>query len=280
MKRVMSIQDLSCLGKCSLSVALPIISAMGIETSIVPTAVLSTHTQFDGFHIRDLTEDMKKVKDHWQKEDFKFDGIYTGYLASAKQIDIVVEYINAFSRPNNLVIVDPAMAEDGELYTGFDSSHPSHMARLCSKADIIIPNISEASLLLGTDYPGEDCSQEKIKEMLVDLSKLGAKCSVITGVHFANDRLGFIGFDSTTGDFFEGSTKEVKYRSHGTGDVFASVFTGAVLNDYSIRDALMLAAEFTCRCIDDTANDPDRRVYAVNFETQIPWLCEQLKKAN
>ena len=278
MKRIMSIQDLSCLGKCSLSVALPIISAMGIETSIVPTAVLSAHTQFDGFHIRDLTEDMKKVKEHWKKEDFKFDGIYTGYLASPKQIDIVIEYIEAFSRPNNLVIVDPVMAEDGKLYTGFDDSHPSHMARLCGKADIIIPNISEAALLLGINYPGEDCSMNKIKEMLLGLSKLGAKCCVITGVHFENDRLGFVGYNSLTKEFFDGSTEEVKYRSNGTGDVFASTFTGAVLNDYSIKDALMLAAEFTCRCIDDTAKDPNHRTYAVNFETQIPWLCEKLKK--
>ena len=276
MKRVMSIQDLSCLGKCSLSVALPIISAMGIETCIIPTAVLSTHTQFDGFTLRDLTDDMRAIKEHWKKENFIFDGIYTGYLASPKQIDIVIEYIDTFSRPNNLVIVDPVMAEDGKLYTGFDDSHPSHMARLCSKADIIMPNISEASLLLGIEYPGEDCSEAKIKEMLVALSKLGAKCCVITGVHFPNDRLGFIGYDSSTCDFFDGSTEEIKYRSHGTGDVFASTFTGAVLNNYSVRDALMLAARFTCRCIDNTAKDPDKRFYAVNFETQIPWLCKEL----
>lgn len=269
MKRVMSIQDISCLGKCSLTVALPIISAMGIETCIVPTAVLSTHTQFQNFTFRDLTEDLNKIKQHWKTEAFKFDAIYTGYLGSKEQVDIVLDYFDTFRTEDNMIIVDPAMADDGKLYTGFDSTFPQVMAKLCTKADVILPNISEAALMLDMDYPGEDCDHSVINEMLVKLSQLGAKVCVITGVKGENDTFGFMGYHSETKEFFEGFTKEIKYRSHGTGDVFASTFTGALMNDYPVKDALMFAANFTCKCIEDTANDPDRRFYAVNFENHI-----------
>lgn len=272
MKRVMSIQDISCLGKCSLTVALPIISAFGVETCIVPTAILSTHTQFNNFTFRDLTGDLDEIRKHWKNEDFVFDAIYTGYLGSKEQIDIVINYFDTFKTDNNIIIVDPAMADDGKLYTGFDSDFPLIMSRLCSKADIILPNISEAAFMLGEEYPGEDCDHKTIKTLLLRLSKLGSKKVVITGVKGPHDTFGFMGYDTESEEFFEGFTKEVKYRSHGTGDVFASTFTGALMKDYSVKEALMLAAEFTCRCIEDTKMDPDRRFYAVNFESQLPWL--------
>lgn len=276
MKRVMSIQDISCLGKCSLTVALPIISAMGIETCIVPTAVLSTHTQFNNFTFRDLTCDLDGIKNHWKNENFKFDAIYTGYLGSKEQIDIVIDYFDTFKTDENIIIVDPAMADNGKLYTGFDDDFPLAMARLCKKADIILPNISEAAFMLGAEYPGEDCSHDVIRHLLLELAKLGAKKVVITGVKGPDETFGFMGYATETNEFFDGFTREIKHRSHGTGDVFASAFTGAMMNDFSVKDALMLAAEFTCRCIEDTANDPDGRFYAVNFETQIPYLIEKL----
>lgn len=278
MKRVMSIQDISCLGKCSLTAALPIISAMGIETCIVPTAVLSTHTQFNNFTFRDLTEDLNDIKEHWRKENFEFDAIYTGYLGSTKQIDIVIDYFDTFKNKNTKIIVDPAMADNGRLYTGFDDEFPLIMAKLCTKADIILPNISEASLMLQAEYPGEDCDKSTIKAMLLELSKLGPQKSVITGVKGDNNTFGFMGYDSKSDVFFEGYTEEVPYRSHGTGDVFASAFTGALLNDYSTEEALMLAADFTCRSIKDTLNDPDKRSYAINFESQLPYLINKLSK--
>lgn len=277
MKRVMSIQDISCLGKCSLTVALPIISAMGIETCIVPTAVLSTHTQFKNFTFRDLTEDLNGIKEHWKKENFKFDAIYTGYLGSKDQIDIVMDYFDTFKGENTQIIVDPAMADDGKLYTGFDDGFPLIMAKLCSKADIILPNISEAALMLGVEYPGENCGKDTIMNLLLELSRLGPKKSVITGVKGDNNTFGFMGYDSETDEFFDGYTEEIPYRSHGTGDVFASAFTGALMRDFSVKDALMLAADFTCRSIRDTVKDPDRRFYAVNFESQIPYLIDKLQ---
>lgn len=276
MKRVLSIQDISCIGKCSLTVALPVISAVGIETSIVPTAVLSTHTQFNGFTFRDLTDDMEPIKEHWKKEGFKFDAIYTGYLGSDRQIDIVKDYFDTFKTKENVIIMDPAMADNGVLYTGFDNYFAKKMSELCSKADIILPNISEACLMLGTEYVGEDANEETIKELLVKLSTLGARINVITGTTFKNGTFGFSGYNKETGEFFSYGTEKIPHKSHGTGDVFASAFTGAYVKGKSVFDALKIAADFTCLAIKDTYNDPDSVFYAVNFESQIPALLQML----
>lgn len=274
----MSIQDISCVGKCSLTVALPIISAMGVETAIVPTAVLSTHTQFKGFTFRDLTDDMDPIKDHWKKEGFKFDAIYTGYLGSDRQIDIVEDYFDTFKSEGTKIVMDPAMADNGILYAGFDEFFAKKMGRLCGKADIILPNISEACFMLGEKYPGEEADEATIKDLLLKLDKLGAKISVITGTTFADGTFGFTGYDSETKEFFSYGTKKVPHKSHGTGDVFASAFTGALMNDKSVFDALKIAADYTCACIEDTYNDPNKVFYAVNFETQIPTLLKLINK--
>jgi len=276
MKRVMSIQDISCLGKCSLTVALPIISSMGVETCIIPTAVLSTHTLFKNFTFRDLTPDMEDIKKHWVNENFKFDAIYTGYLGSKEQVDVVINYFDTFKTENTVIIVDPAMADNGALYTGFPSDFPVEMKRVCAKADIILPNISEACLLTGSEYPGEDCSLETVRELLLKLATIGAKKVVITGVKGNDNKFGYMGYDTQTQEFFQGFTREVMHRSHGTGDIFASTFTGGLMNDLSTNDALKLAAEYTCRCIEDTFNDPEGVFYGVNFESQIKWLVNQL----
>ena len=275
MKRIMSIQDISCVGKCSLTVALPVISAMGIETSIVPTAVLSTHTQFSGFTFRDLTEDMIPVKEHWKKENFKFDAIYTGYLGSERQVDIVIEYFDTFKSDNTKIIVDPAMADNGKLYTGFDKPFAEKMSTLCGKADIVLPNISEACLMLDLPYPGEDADEKTIEGILIKLAKLGAKVNVITGTQFADGTLGYTGYIPETGEFFRYGTEKINYKSHGTGDVFASAFTGAFVNGHEVKDALMVAADYTCACIRNTYNDPDHVSYAVNFEKEIPYLLKR-----
>lgn len=278
MKRVLSIQDLSCIGKCSLTVALPIISAMGVETSIVPTAVLSTHTMFNNFTFRDLTEDMNGIKNHWVNEGFTFDAIYTGYLGSKEQIRIVTDYFHTFKNENNYIIVDPAMADNGKLYTGFTSDFALEMAELCSNADIILPNISEACFMLGKEYIGEEASPEKIKKLLLDLASLGAETVVITGVTFEDNHFGFMGYNTKTKNFFEYYTEKVPMKSHGTGDVFASALTGALMNDFSIFDALKIAADYTCACIKNTYEDPNHINYAVNFEAEIPYLLKLVGK--
>ena len=278
MKRVLSIQDLSCIGKCSLTVALPIISAMGVETAIVPTAVLSTHTMFNDFTFGDLTEDMDGIKEHWVKEDFDFDAIYTGYLGSKEQIQIVTDYFDTFGGEHNYIIVDPAMADNGKLYTGFTPDFALEMAKLCSKADIILPNISEACFMLGKEYIGEDVAPSQIKELLTELTSLGAKVVVITGVKFGENDFGFMGYDTKTEGFFQYSTEEIPMKSHGTGDVFASTFTGALMNGYTVYNALKIAADYTCACIKNSYNDPDAVNYAVNFEAEIPLLLKMIGK--
>lgn len=278
MKRIISIQDVSCLGKCSLTVALPIISAMGVETTIIPTAVLSTHTMFQGFTFRDLTDDMDPIKDHWKKEGFKFDAIYTGYLGSERQINIVADYFDTFKSEGTVIVMDPAMADNGKLYPGFDNNFAKNMASLCAKADIILPNISEACLMLGEAYPGEDADEETVKGLLLKLSELGARYSVITGTEFADGTFGFTGYDKETKEFFKYGTTKVPWKSHGTGDVFASAATGALMNGFGVFDSLKVAADYTCACINNTYEDPDKVDYAVNFEAEIPYLLKLINK--
>ncbi len=278
MKRIISIQDVSCLGKCSLTVALPIISAMGVETTIIPTAVLSTHTMFQGFTFRDLTDDMDPIKDHWKKEGFKFDAIYTGYLGSERQINIVADYFDTFKSEGTVIVMDPAMADNGKLYPGFDNNFAKNMASLCAKADIILPNISEACLMLGEAYPGEDADEETVKGLLLKLSELGARYSVITGTEFADGTFGFTGYDKETKEFFKYGTKKIPWKSHGTGDVFASAATGALMNGFGVFDSLKVAADYTCACINNTYEDPDKVDYAVNFEAEIPYLLKLINK--
>ncbi len=274
----MTIQDISCIGKCSLTVALPIISAMGIECAIVPTAVLSTHTMFDGFTFRDLTDDLDSIREHWLKEEFSFDAIYTGYLGSIRQIEIVQRFFSSFKRPDNYIIVDPAMADNGKMYAGFDKDFALKMTELSAYADIILPNISEAAFMLDIEYPGENASIETIKEMLLKLSKLGSKKVVITGVKLEDDTFGFVGYDNETKSFFKYGTRQIPMRSHGTGDVFASSFTGALTRGFDIFTALKIAADYTSECINNSYKDPNHVNYAVNFEAEIPYLLESLKR--
>ncbi len=277
MKRVVTIQDISCFGKCSITVALPLISAMGIECAIIPTSVLSTHTGgFEGFYVRDLSEDIPKIKDHWKKYNIGFDAIYTGYLGSVSQINSVIDFISDFKKENTLVFVDPAMADKGKLYTGFDSDFPSHMARLCSKADIIVPNITEASFLLGLPYT-EDYDEQYIKDILKKLCNLGCKKAVLTGISYKNDTQGAVFYDSESDTYHSYFTEYVPMHFHGTGDTFASVFVGSLTRGLSYEKALETAVDFTVRCIKDTIPYANEHKYGTMFERSIPYLIEKLK---
>ena len=180
MKRIVSIQDISAIGKCSLTVALPIISAMGIECAVVPTAVLSTHTQFQGWTFRDLTDDMEPIADHWKQQGFTFDAIYTGYLGSFRQVDIVKRYFRDFGAGAK-IIVDPAMADNGRLYAGFGPEFPQKMAELLDGADLVLPNLTEACLLLGKEYR-EEYDRAYIMDLLEGLLARGAKNAALVAV--------------------------------------------------------------------------------------------------
>ncbi len=277
MKRIVSLQDISCLGKCSLTVALPVLSAMGVECAILPTAVLSTHTMFEGFTCRDLTEEIGPIAAHWKKEGVAFDAIYTGYLASAEQAADICAFFDAFKTADNLIVVDPVMADNGKLYPAFGPEFPAEMAKVCAKADLIVPNLTEASLLTGLPYRTEQ-DEPYIREMLLALSQLGPRYVALTGVSFEKGRLGVMYYDKETGTFGSYFNEHLPASFHGTGDVFASTCVGGLMNGLSLGDALSLAADYTVECIRLTLQAPDARWYGVNFEEAIPYLVDRLRK--
>ena len=276
MKRVLSIQDISCVGKCSLTVALPIVSAAGLETSILPTAVLSTHTAFKGFTFRDLTDDIKPIADHWKQQKIAFDGVYTGYLGSFRQIDLVEEFFADFYHPGMLRFVDPAMGDNGKLYPGFDAPFARKMGELCGKADIIVPNLTEAAFMLGEAFMGDSYTVDDVKALLKRLCGLGTPVAALTGVCPAPGRCGVMAYDSRSGEYCEYYSELLPMSFHGTGDVFASACFAAMMRGQSLRKALKTAVEFTVESIRQTVAYPDHNWYGVDFETAIPKFLELL----
>jgi len=272
-KKILTIQDISCVGQCSLTVALPILSACGLETCILPSAVLSTHTAgFSGFTFRDLTDDMPGIQEHWQKENIRFEAIYTGYLGSIKQVGYVRNILDTMGTDNCVRIVDPAMADNGKLYSIFDEEYVAAMRGLCASADILIPNITEACFLAEFDYR-EEYDETYVKALLDKLSTLGSKTIVLTGVGYSQDKTGVVVYESGTIRYYEHN--KVSKGCHGTGDIYASAFTGALLNGKEILEAAKIAADYTVKCIINTQGDPDHW-YGAKFETALGDLIEML----
>lgn len=275
MKRLLTVQDISCVGKCSLTVALPIISAMGIECAILPTAVLSTHTMFRGYTFRDLTDDLDPIIDHWVAEGLGFEAVYTGYLGSQKQLDVVARLFDLHK--GSYRVVDPVMADNGRLYPGFTVEFAKEMAKLCGKADIILPNMTEACFMLDVPYPGTSYDEAFVRDMLVRLAALGPKIAVLTGVSLEEGKLGAMAYDSESGEFFYYCREHLPASFHGTGDIFASAFTGALVRGGDYKEALRVAADYTVECIRLTLSNPEHVNYGVEFERAIPYLCERIK---
>lgn len=280
MKRIVTIQDISCFGKCSLTVALPLISAMGVECAVIPTAVLSTHTGgFTGYTFRDLTTDIPKISDHWKACDLKFDAIYTGYLGSHEQIDLMCDFFDRFADGNTLRFVDPAMADNGRMYAGFDDEFASHMARLCSKADIIVPNLTEATKMLGEEFIPSGYGEAYVHEILKKLcERLGCRQAVLTGIVYNENRQGAVAFDSEKGEFLSYFSENIPMSFHGTGDTFSSVMLGALARGFGMERALKIAVEFTVACIKATVPDFKNHPYGVKFEECIPQLVALCKE--
>ena len=277
MKRVLTVQDISCLGKCSATIALPVLSAMGVETSILPTALLSTHSLFPDFTFCDLSDQMEPISAHWKKEGVSFDGIYTGYLGSRREIDIVRRLIRDFRSSETLVFVDPVMGDNGKLYSGFDKDYVSLNRTLCCEADVIVPNITEACLLTGNAYD-PDHDETYIRKLLTELSELGAHVSVITGVSLSDGKTGFMGYDSDRQSFFSYQNEKVPGSFHGTGDLFSSAGVGALMRGMTWQEAFALAADYTSLTIDTTMQEigtGDRR-YGIHFESTLPSLIKML----
>ena len=273
MKRIMTIQDISCVGKCSLTVALPIISAAGVEAGVLPTAVLSTHTAFPKFTFRDLTDDMPAIKDHWIKENIKFDAIYTGYLGSTKQIDYVADLFAETGAEGCVKVVDPAMADNGKLYPLFDDAYVAAMRTLCAKADYIVPNITEACFLCDAPYKTE-YDRSYIDLLLEKLTAQGCKNIILTGVSYAAGKTGIVVFENGQYSYYEHEL--LPNSCHGTGDIYASAFVGAFVRGKSAYDAAAIAANYTMDCIRCTAK-LDNHWYGAAFEPVLGKLIEALQ---
>ncbi|MBO4396627.1 MAG: pyridoxamine kinase [Eubacterium sp.] len=275
MKRVLTIQDISCLGKCSLTIALPVISAMGVETVILPTAVLSTHTMFKNFTVKDLSDQIEPIKNHWLSENVEFDAIYTGYLGTAEQIDQMKELFRDFRKDGSFVFVDPVMADNGKLYPAFDMDYVKKNAELCAEADIIVPNITEAAFMTGMEYR-EEYDESYIKEMLGKLNELGAKISVLTGVSLSPGKTGVMGYDREADDYYIYQNDRIDASYHGTGDLFSSSCVGAMLRGKTWQEAMQIAADYTAYTISETLKNPAKPWYGVDFEATLPELINKL----
>lgn len=268
MKRILTIQDLSCVGRCSLTVAQPILSAMGIACSALPTAVLSTHTGFPNPHVRSLTEDIGPICEHLQSIGASFDAILVGYLSDPEQAEAVMEVMSAFDCP---VILDPAMGDHGKLYRGITQEHVAAMRDLSALAQVVLPNMTEASMLTGIPYQ-EQADGHYLRAMLERLCGWKTKAVLITGTDPDPEHTGFAGLDREEGMFSYRASKRAK-KLHGTGDMFSAVFAGAYILGRDPMESGSLAAEFVERVIDATA---EVTPFGGAFETQLPWLWQQL----
>jgi len=273
-KRILTIQDISCFGQCSLTVALPVISACGIETCVLPSAVLSTHTAgFSGYTFRDLTDDMPAIKDHWNKENIRFNAVYTGYLGSTQQIDYVADIFASCGTDDCVKIVDPAMADNGSLYPGFDAAFVEAMKGLAGKADYLVPNITEASLLTGMEYRTE-YDRTYIDELLKKLTDLGCPNIILTGVSYAEGKTGVVVLENGEYAYYEHD--KLPNSCHGTGDIYASAFAGALVSGKSAYDAARIAADYAVECIKCTAQ-VEGHWYGAAFEPVLYKLIEMIK---
>lgn len=268
MKRVLSVQDLSCLGKCSLTVALPVLSAMGCACSVLPTAVLSTHTAFPDPTCRSLTQDILPTAEHWKSIGAAFDAISVGYLADPEQAEKVVQVLELFG---DTVILDPVMGDHGKLYSRQTPDHVTAMRKLCRKAKYVLPNVTEAALLTGLPYR-EQVDAVYLRELAAGLMDFGVEGAVITGFLWDDAHTGFFGTD-WQGATFSYRAPRIPKHFHGTGDLFAAVFTGGLLAGKGMEDAATLAARFVEKVISATAESSP---FGIAFEPQLPWLWEQI----
>ncbi|MCI6188071.1 MAG: pyridoxamine kinase [Spirochaetia bacterium] len=288
MKRVLTVQDISCVGKCSLTAAIPVISAMGIEVCPLPTAILSNHTAFSSFSFLDLTDKIPEILNEWKKQGFHFDAIYTGYLGSIKQIDLVHKILDEFAQNDTLVVIDPCMADNGKLYTGFSQDFVKQMAKLCGRANVILPNMTEACLLVNQNYDDFEHTKMNIQNLMAKLVSLGTKQAVLKGVEFSKEKIGvaycsqklFNNNFSTNENNMEDMNIYFHHRYdenfHGTGDVFASAVTGALVLKKDIKDAVKIACDFVQESIECTLLNSNYNWYGVDFESALRNLLQKL----
>ena len=276
MKRIVTIQDISCVGKCSLTTALPILSAMGMETAVLPTAVLSNHTAFSSFTFHDLTDEIPKILEVWKQQKFQFEAVYSGYLGSIRQIELVRKLQKEFTEPSALLFVDPAMADGGSLYKGFTGEFAAAMQKLCSHADVIAPNLTEACIMTGTPYR-EGGDELYCRDIVKRLADQGAKNVILTGFSYGRGEIGALTYERDKDEFRAYVNEKLPVVFHGTGDIFASVTLGGLMNGFSLGNAVRLAVDYTLACVRATMADEHHNWYGVNFEEALPYLIDRLR---
>ncbi|MBQ8195015.1 MAG: pyridoxamine kinase [Oscillospiraceae bacterium] len=274
MKRIITIQDFSCVGKCSLTSALPVISAAGVEACGIPTALLSNHTGFRTFYSKDLTDELIPVGRQLKIENIAFDAVYTGYIASVHQMELISDFIDDFKEENTLIFVDPVMGDNGRIYSGLSADYPQHMRKLCEKADILAPNLTEACLLTGREY-SPTLPRNEIEAMLRELFALCGRYAFITGIR-EGEMIGSVGFDGES--FHSSFMKHEDIVCAGTGDILSAAFLGAVMRGAGYTQALDIAVGFTYEAVRLTALDPDRRPYGVQFEPALPKYIQMISE--
>ncbi len=277
MKRVLTIQDLSCVGKCSLSVALPIISAAGVETSVFPVSLLSTHSAFESYERIDLSDLLESYEKMWEKYNIVFDAVYVGYIGTESGLSQVVNCIDRLKTDKNIIIADPAIADNGEIYSGISEEYIKGLKELCKRADVLMPNLTEACILTGTEYKDSGYNDEYIKRIMVKLSELGCETVTVTGVSFDDSEMGVACYNSKTGEYTKFFNKRYKGVYYGAGDSLASAFTGALMNNISIEDSLEIAEKFISEAV-RLSKERESRWYGINFEYAIPGYIEMIKE--
>ena len=275
-KQAIAIHDISCIGKCSLTVALPVLSAAGISCAVIPTSILSSHTGgFTDYTFRDLTEDILPILAHWSSLHLDVDAIYTGYLGSKEQTALMALVFDRLSTPGTLLCVDPVMGDMGRLYAGFDLDFPAQMAKLCQRAHILTPNITEACFLLGEPYHEPPYTKAYISRLIRELSTAFSAKVVLTGVQFDESQVGAAAFDPSDGALTFALRPYVEGRYHGTGDLFASALLSALLSGLSLPRAAEVAVYFVSKAIEKTPKGHDLK-YGVRFEAALPTLMRDL----
>lgn len=278
MKRVLTIQDISCVGRCSLTVALPVLSAMGLETAVLPTALLSAHTAFEGVYKRDLTEVIVPVTEHWHSQGICFSSVSCGYLSSDLQMELVKDCFGQWRKEGALFIIDPVMGDHGKLYTGFDGRYVRCMREFCREADVLLPNLTEAAFLTGIDYSRLPGDKREYEDMARRLAGLHGGTVIVKGISLKEGRISVLAHDARTEETVWCERERLAAQPSGTGDIFAAVCQGAFTKGAGLYEAVELAMDFVSECIRRTCRDEESRWYGVNFEEALSFLIGREKR--
>ena len=271
--RIAVVQDLSCIGPCSLGVAMSVLPAMGLEVAALPTALLSTHTAFEGFTFVDLSPEMERIMAHWKALQMRFDAIYIGYLGSIRLIELTERFIDTFRMPQTRVILDPAFGDNGALYAGFDGTYVARLRELCRHADVILPNVTEACALLELPWEDSTACTQRLVQRAWELLDGRLRNVLITSCRFSE---GWTGLICAGDDGFVYPHERVALSCHGSGDLFASVFAGLMTLGRSLPESARTAADFTRDCIRHSMNCPDHRWYGVDYEPMLGELTRRI----